>query len=76
MTKKYKVIPTKEQKRIIKAYWTKFTEIENEFYSQIQELEKNLERETKIKGIEFFSCDGEYCGVGNIDRTMKLIQLR
>jgi len=76
MKKKYKIIPTKEQILIIKAYWEKFYEVENEFYSRIQDLEKDLERETKIKGIEFFACDGEYCGVGNADRTMKLIHLR
>jgi len=74
--KKYKIIPTKEQNRIIKAYWKKFIEVEGEFYSRIQELEKNLEREVQIEGIEFFACDGEYCGIGNIDRTMKLIHLR
>lgn len=74
--KNYKVIPNKVQKRIIKCYWNKFKEIENDFYNRMQYLEKDLEIETNIKGIEFFSCDGEYVGVGNADRTMKLIHLR
>ena len=38
-------------------------------------IEMWMERETGIKGIEFFACDGDYVGVGNGDRTMKLIQL-
>jgi hypothetical protein len=70
------IIPTKEQKRIIKISWLRFVEIENEFYDKLNELEKIMEAATKIEGIEFFSCDGEYMGVGNADRTMKLIHLK
>lgn len=70
---KYKIIPTKEQKRIIKAYWEKFTQIEDEFYGRLGELEKDLARETGIKGIEFFFSDNECVGIGNADRTMALI---
>jgi hypothetical protein len=74
--KKYKIIPTREQTKIIKAYWEKFIILEDEFFSRLKDLELDLEHETKIKGIEFFSCDGEYCGIGNNDRTMKLIHFR
>jgi hypothetical protein len=71
--KVYKIIPTKEQKRIIKCYWHKMKEIENEFYARINDLEKELERETDIKEIEFFFCDNECVGIGNVERTMELI---
>jgi len=74
--KKYKIVPTKEQEKIIKCYWEKFVEIENEYYARLNDLEKDLARETGIKDIEFFFCDNECVGVGNIDRTMKLIHLR
>lgn len=67
---------TKEQKRIIQVSWLRFVEIESEFYDKLNKLEKTMEVATKIEGIEFFSCDGEYVGVGNSYRTMKLIHLR
>jgi hypothetical protein len=71
--KKYKIVPTKEQKRIIKSYMVKFSQIESEFYESVRELEKELERETEIKDIEFFFSDNECVGVGNAERTMALI---
>ncbi|MFH0805997.1 MAG: hypothetical protein V1901_03930 [Patescibacteria group bacterium] len=74
--KTYKIKPTKKQLKIIKQYWIKFAEKEIEFYTQINKLEKELEKEVKIKNIEFFINDNECVGVGNSDRTMKLIQLR
>lgn len=74
--KKYTIIPTKEQKRIILAYWVKMKEIEDTYYARVNELEKELARETGIKDIEFFFCDNECAGVGNADRTMKLIHRR
>ena len=73
---KYTVKPTKKQLRIIKLYWKKLNEIENEFYSRIQELEEQLSHEVGINGIEFFACDNEYVGIGNADKTMKLIHMR
>jgi hypothetical protein len=70
----YKIKPTKEQIEIMKEYWEKLQEIESKFSQQVYELEQKLEHEVGIKGIEFFSCDGSYVGIGNVDRTMKLIQ--
>jgi hypothetical protein len=74
--KNYKITPTKEQLRIIKAYWHKLLEIESEHYGRICELEAELSRETGIKELEFFKCDNEYVGIGNVERTMKLLHLR
>ena len=48
-------------------------DIENEYYSRLNELENNLQHETRIKDIEFFFCDNECAGIGNLERTMKLI---
>jgi len=32
-----------------------------------------MEKATGIKGIEFFWCDGEIAGIGNMSRTLPLI---
>ena len=76
MNMKYKVVPNKNQLKAIKGYWKLFCKTHDEFYRQVGEIEKLMEEETGIKGIEFFKDDmiGEWCGVGNADRTMKLIQ--
>lgn len=73
--KVYKVKPNRNQLKIIKEYWELFCEVYDEFYSKIRNLEEEMEMKTNIKGIEFFCSDGEWCGVGNADRTMALIQL-
>ena len=58
----------------MKECWEEFKFQENQWYEAIGGLEKTLERETGIKGIEFFRNDfGEFAGIGNIARTMKLI---
>jgi len=72
----YSITPTKKQKTIIKTYWKSLQDFENMYFSAVQNLEKLMSKETGIKDLEFFSCDGAYVGVGNADRTMKLIQIR
>jgi len=71
---KYKIKPTKKQLKIIKAYWKRLRNLEDDFYDKLRILEYELEKKTGIKDIEFFKSDGEYVGVGNGSRTMKLIQ--
>jgi hypothetical protein len=76
VNKEYKIKPNKEQLKIMKAYWEKLQQIEAEFSEQVAELEESLSHDINIEGIEFFSCDGSYVGIGNAERTMKLILLR
>jgi len=71
-----KIVPNKKQLSIIKKYWKVYLEIESERFFRIFDLEKTISKETGIKDIEFFFSDNECVGVGNVDRTMKLIQLR
>lgn len=59
--------------RILKAYTRLFKKIEGKYYSSIDKLEKQMRKETGIKDIEFFFCDGEFSGIGNNERTMELI---
>jgi len=42
-------------------------------HKEIAELEKAMEENTGIKGIEFFFCDNEVVGIGSSDRTLPLI---
>lgn len=39
----------------------------------MHQIEIAMEKQTKIKEIEFFFCDNEYVSIGNYLRTMELI---
>jgi len=71
---KNKITPTKTQIAILKLYWDMFQAEQSLFYGRIGELEKAMSKKTGIKDIEFFQCDGDWVGIGNAERTMKLIQ--
>ena len=70
---KYKIKPTKEQMKFIRSCWKELQRVEDLFFETVALLESQMELETGIKGIEFFRVDGEYVGVGNIDRTIALL---
>jgi hypothetical protein len=72
MKKKYTTkLPSK---KLLKRYWLALESIENQFWGRLQGVEEVMEKETGIKGIEFIWCDNSIVGIGNSDRTMKLIQ--
>ena len=75
MGKTYTIVPNKKQLKAIKGYWKLFCSTQDEFYAAVGRIENLMESETGIKGIEFIHTDMGWCGVGNADRTMKLIQL-
>jgi len=68
-----KIKKTKKLIKKLKSYWKKLREIESQHSRMIYRLEKAMEEETGIDGIEFFFCDGEYAGIGNLERSMELI---
>lgn len=70
---KYTVKPTKKQLAIIKEYHNKVEELINDFTVNIAVIESRMSEAVGIKDMEIFFCDGEYAGIGNVDRTMKLI---
>ena len=72
MKKKIKV--DKELIIKLKPYWNQLQNIENEFYRKVYKLEKEMSKEVGIKNLEFFMCDNSHVGIGNLDRTMRLIQ--
>ena len=63
----------KELIKQLKPYWKEMRERQTSFFRNLSEIEARMEKETKIKGIEFFYCDGEIVGIGNADRTLELI---
>jgi hypothetical protein len=71
--KKYKIKVDKKLINSLKPFWRELQRLEDEFYSQVQSIEAKIAKETNIDGIEFFMSDGYYCGVGNAERTMRLI---
>ena len=77
MNKKYKIKPTAKQLEIIKLYWKMLCAEQDKLWLRIGELERKMSKETGIKDLEFIQDSmfgGEWVGVGNVDRTMGLLQ--
>jgi len=72
MEKKYPIKgPTR---KVLNKYWNALEILERRHFKKICDLEKKMAKETGVKDICFFRCDGEYVGIGNEARTMKLVQ--
>ena len=71
--KNYPIEVDKELIDKLKPFWHDLKVKESEFYRLVSVIEEIMEKRTGIKGIEFFQCDGEYIGIGNAERTMRLI---
>ena len=62
-------------KKVLRKYWDSLQIYQETFCNMVSSIEEIMEKETGIEGIEFVrGCDGHYCGIGNIDRSMKLVQ--
>ena len=74
--KKYPIKPNKAQMKIFKKGWKRFQRDLDYLWKEMSITEKWMSRKTGIEGIEFFKADmgGDWCGIGNADRTMKLLQ--
>jgi len=68
--------PTKKQLNILSKYWTKMKVELDYFYKRIDYLELQMmnDKELGIKDAIFFWSDGEIVGIGNVRRTLKLLQ--
>jgi hypothetical protein len=71
--KKYPIRPTEKQLNLMKLYWAMLGCETTRFYAKVSDLEKKMCEDTGIKDLEFFQCDNEFVGIGNYDRTLKLI---
>ena len=76
MRRKYKIKVTKKLLKQLKPFWRKLQKIQNIYNSKIVELEEEMVKKTGIKNIEFFFCDNDIVGIGNAERTMRLIRDR
>ena len=74
--KKYKIKKTPKLIRKLVHFYDMYIINERRFYAKNSMIEKQMEAETGINGIEFFYADGELAGIGNADRTMELIHRR
>jgi hypothetical protein len=74
MKEKYPIKPTEKQLKIMKLYWAMLQTELSLFYGKVGQLERDMYKDTKIQGLEFFQCDNEFVGIGDYDRTMRLLQ--
>jgi len=72
--KKYQIQITKELINKLKPFWKKYETISNKYWDGITKLEMKMSKEMGIEEMEFFFVDNECAGIGNVARTMKLIQ--
>ena len=54
-------------------YWPKVKLVQEKYWQEIAKMEKELEELTGIKDIELFHSDNDIAGVGNAERTVRLI---
>jgi hypothetical protein len=73
MKKQYPIHPTKKQLEQLKLAWSMLQKEVTAFYAKVGQLESNVSKITKIQGLEFFQVDNDFVGIGNYDRTLKLI---
>jgi len=73
--KHYKIKITKKLLKQLFPFWDRLELSENFFRKRLDDIEKDMAKETGIKDIEFFWCDNEIVGIGNTSRTMPLIQM-
>ena len=71
--KKYPIKKTKKLLQTLKPYWKSFNLLRDSWFEKQVLLVKLMQAETGIEDIEFIQFDGDYAGIGNTSRTMKLI---
>ena len=73
--KQYKIKKTKELINKLKPYWKKAKKIEDKYSNSICKLEYKMQNDKNIgiTDLEFFFNEW-IVGIGNISRTMELIQ--
>ena len=57
----------------LKPFWKEMRERQSTFFKDLKDIEEEMEKKSRIKGLFFFMCDDEIVGIGNDDRTLELI---
>jgi hypothetical protein len=73
MRKKGKIKVTRKLLKQLKPFWQKLQKIHGSYNIKIAELEKGMAKKTGVENIEFFFCDNDITGIGNVERTTRLI---
>lgn len=71
--KKMKPRPKKELIKKLKPYWISQEAAFDLYIQRVANIEDEMRKELKMPKLEFFWCDGAIVGIGNEDRTLKLI---
>ena len=74
MRKKGKIKVTRKLLKQLKPFWQELQKIQGSYNIKIAELEERMAKKTGIENIEFFFCDNEIVGIGNVERTIRLIR--
>ena len=74
MRKKRKIKVTRKLLKQLKPFWQELQKIQGSYNIKIAELEERMAKKTGIENIEFFFCDNEIVGIGNVERTIRLIR--
>ena len=73
--KHYKVKLTPELRTKLKKWWKQYLIIFDDYWEQVGKLEKQMAEDTGIKDAEFFFHEEvRAVGIGNAERTLRLIQ--
>lgn len=73
MVKEIEIRVTKKLLKQLKPFWQELQKIQGSHNIKIAELEEGMAKETGIENIEFFFCDNDVVGIGNVERTLRLI---
>jgi len=74
MRKEGKIKVTKKLLKQLKPFWRELQKIQGSHNIKIAKLEEEMAKKTGIENIEFFFCHNEIVGIGNVERTVRLIR--
>ena len=74
MRKKGKIKVTRKLLKQLKPFWQELQKIQGSYNIKIAELEEGMAKKTGVENIEFLFCDNEIVGIGNVERTIRLIR--
>jgi len=73
MRKKKEIKVTRKLLKQLKPFWQELQKIRDDYNIKAVGLERSMAKKTGIENIEFFSCDNDIVGIGNVERTLRLI---